>query len=231
VDERVLETTRRALHGVAESLIAGPQYRADGTIRLKVTPDGFAGVTSPLRVQGTELVGPDGRWPLRGTLRELAELAGVGAGPPEGLYSDTSGVGLDEPLTFDGGALALLEDWFVRGDEALRAFAPESDPVLWPEHFDLAIVLDEVNYGVSPGDAGHRRPYAYVGPWTPREGEFWNAPFGAIRDAEDLPDAAAVAAFFTEGRRHLDRPACPATGAAIRDAVRASRGSPRTRPP
>jgi hypothetical protein len=200
MDERLLTATRRALHGVAESVIAGPQHRSDGTIRLKVTPGGFAGVTSGLRVQGTDLVGPAGRWPLRGTLRELAAAAGVTGGPPEGLYADSSGVDLDEPLAVDAGAAELLEAWFARGDAALRAFAPESAPVLWPEHFDLAITLDEVNFGVSPGDAGHPGPYAYVGPWEPRAGEFWNAPFGALRPATQLPDAAAVAAFFSEGR-------------------------------
>jgi hypothetical protein len=36
---------------------------------------------------------------------------------------------------------------------ALRSFAPGLEPVLWPEHFDLGIKLDEVNFGVSP-----RRP-------------------------------------------------------------------------
>ena len=41
-DEVYLDT-RRQLRGVAESLIAGPQYRASGTIRLAVRPDGFAG--------------------------------------------------------------------------------------------------------------------------------------------------------------------------------------------
>jgi len=56
------------------------------------------------------------------------------------------------------------------------------------------------SYGLSPGDAGNPRPYAYVGPWTPREGAFWNVAFGALRRAGDLPDAGAVAAFFAEGR-------------------------------
>jgi hypothetical protein len=200
MDEQVLVTTRRSLHGGAECVIAGPQYRAHGTIRLTVTPGGFAGVASPLRVQGTELVGPGGRWPLRATLRELADTAGVDVGPPQGLYHDTSGVDPDEPLAVDAAAAEVLEEWFGRGDAGLRVFAPESSPVLWPEHFDLGISLDEVNYGISPGDAVHTRPYAYVGPWTPREGEFWNAPFGALRWADDLPDAAAVAAFFAEGR-------------------------------
>ena len=51
-----------------------------------------------------------------------------------------------------------------------RQFATRLDvragqPVLWPEHFDLAIDVDEVNYGVSPGDGYHGAPYAYVGPW------------------------------------------------------------------
>jgi hypothetical protein len=29
---------------------------------------------------------------------------------------------------------------------------------------------------------------------------FWNAPFGALRPADELPDTDAVAAFFAEGR-------------------------------
>ncbi len=138
MNEQFLAATRRALHGVAESVIAGPQYRADGTIRLKVTPDGFAGVTSPLRVQGKELVGPDGRWPLGGTLRELGHgrrgrrRAGRrGSTPIRPVWTPTN------RSAFDAGAVELLEDWFARGDAALRAFAPESAPVLWPEHFDL----------------------------------------------------------------------------------------------
>jgi hypothetical protein len=40
--------TRRQLRGVAESLIAGPQYRASGTIRLAVRPDGVYDIVDPL---------------------------------------------------------------------------------------------------------------------------------------------------------------------------------------
>lgn len=194
------ETTRRSLHGVAELLIAGPQHRAHGTIRLRVTPGGFGGVAVDLRVAGADLVWDGGRAPLAGTYRALAAAAGVEPGPPEGVYHDTSGVGPDDEIAVDPAAAARLADWFARGDAGLRAFAPEQTPVLWPEHFDLATSVDEVNYGVSPGDAGHPEPYAYVGPWAPREGPFWNAPFGALRPASELPDAAAVAAFFAEGR-------------------------------
>lgn len=200
MDEQTYTATRRALHAVGESVIAGPQYRSDGTIRLRISPGGFAGVKSTLRMEGTDLVGADGRWPVAGTLAELAVAAGVDPGPPEGLYNDTSGVEPDEPLVVDAVAAGLIADWFARGDAALRAFAPDQEPVLWPEHFDLGVAVGEVNYGISPGDAVHARPYAYVGPWTPREGEFWNAPFGALRWADDLPDAAAVAGFFEQGR-------------------------------
>jgi len=194
------ETTRRSLHGVGELLIAGPQHRARGTIRLRATPGGFGGVAVGLRVEGTDLVWDGGRAPLAGTYRDLAAAAGVQPGPPEGVYHDTSGVDPDEAIVVDPAAAAELADWFARGDAGLRAFAPGEEPVLWPEHFDLAISLGEVNYGVSPGDAGHPQPYAYVGPWTPREGPFWNAAFGALRPASELPDAAAVAAFLAEGR-------------------------------
>ena len=38
MDTQVLVATRRSLHGVAELVIAGPQHRATGTIRLRVTP-------------------------------------------------------------------------------------------------------------------------------------------------------------------------------------------------
>ena len=54
-----LTRTRTALHGVAELLLAGPQYDASGTIRLRVVAGGIATVAEPdLRLVGTELRGP-----------------------------------------------------------------------------------------------------------------------------------------------------------------------------
>jgi hypothetical protein len=73
--------------------------------------------------------------------------------------------------------------------------------VLWPEHFDVAITVDDVTYGVSPGDAHSAVPYAYVGPSRPATGDFWNAPFGASRPLAELGDGAEVTAFFREGAR------------------------------
>ena len=200
MDPQELVATRTSLHGVAELLIAGPQYRAHGTIRLRVTDGGFGGVVLPVRVAGGELVTDGGRVPLTGTCRELAASTGIDIGRPEGVYSDTSALEADSPLAVDPAAAETICDWFVVGDTGLRAFAPGSEPVLWPEHFDLGVSLEEVNYGISPGDAGHPGPYAYVGPWEPREGEFWNVSFGALRAVEELPDAEAITAFFAAGR-------------------------------
>jgi hypothetical protein len=197
--QQSLATTRRALLGVAELVIAGPQYAAHGDIRLRVVPGGLGGLVSGVRVEGGALVWDGGGVALGGTCRELADAVGVTVGAPD-VYREGSGVDPDEELSFDPAALALLLGWFERGDAALRTFAPHVERVLWPEHFDVGYALDEVNYGVSPGDATHAAPYAYVGPWTQRKGAFWNASFGAARAAADLLDAEAVVRFFTEGR-------------------------------
>ena len=71
---------------------------------------------------------------------------------------------------------------WVLGDAVLRAFAGDHysaglEPVLWPEHLDVAITVDEVNYGISPGDDAIAEPYAYVGPHRPRQA--LKQPFGA----------------------------------------------------
>ena len=209
MDDDVLVATRRSLHAVAEAVLAGPQYRQHGTIRLGVTPGGFGQVKGSLRVDGQHLVVGGVRLPLAGTVVDLAAKAGVEAGAPEGLYHEHADLALTDELTIDPGAAELLLGWFARGDRALRTFAPEIEPVLWPEHCDLGIQVDEVNFGVSPGDRGYPRPYAYVVPFTPREGAFWNAPFGAQRYADDLADADAVAAFFAEGREAAAHSASP----------------------
>jgi hypothetical protein len=198
----VTDETRRSLHGLAELVLAGPQHRASGTIRLRVTEDGFATVEAPdLRVTADALYAAGKAIPLKGrTIRELAAEAGVEPGAAEGLYPDGSGAALDDVVALDGAAEILAA--FTAGDRALRALDPAATPILWPEHFDVGISLDEVNYGVSAGDTTIGEPYAYVGPWTPREGDFWNVSFGAAHPIRELPD---LPAFFDEGRR-LSRP-------------------------
>ncbi len=200
MDEQSLVGTRRGLHAVAELVLAGPQYAASHDIRLRATPGGFGTCSPPeLRVDGLELVAASGRLPLGSTCAELAAAAGLEARDLRDVYAVGPELGAHEPVVLDPEAVALIADAFALGDAALRALAPTQEPVLWPEHFDIAITVDEVNYGVSPGDAHSAVPYAYVGPWSARLGDFWNTSFGAARPMTELPDLASLTAFFAEG--------------------------------
>ncbi|MET7768887.1 hypothetical protein [Nocardia sp. NPDC005366] len=202
MDDTTYRMTRASLHGVAELLIAGPQYRIFETIRLRAALGGFGGVRLAVSAVGTELVGPGGRVPLEGTYGAIASALDLVPGPPEGVYADGSGARLTDEVRVDRDAASLIGDWFGVGDAALRRLAPDTTPVLWPEHFDLSATVDDVNYGVSPGDGQHPGPYAYVGPWTARTGAFWNASFGALRPREEVATVASLLSFFEEGRRN-----------------------------
>jgi hypothetical protein len=199
--------TRRQLRGVAESLIAGPQYRAAGTIRLAVRPDGFAGAAIPLAVHGMQLVWPNGAAALAGPVDALADAAGVAAGPPDGVYEVVDPLPADAVLAVDPAAADWLYRSHYAGGHAIKNVLPEAHPVLWPEHFDVAATEEEVNYGVSAGDDYHPTPYAYVGPWTARTGTFWNAPFGAAHPLDPDLDVDALASqvidFFQRATKEL----------------------------
>lgn len=201
-DTRRLISTRRALHGVAELVLAGPQYRLSGSIRLRVTPGGFGTERAPdLRVDGDQLVAGTRRLELRGhTYAEVAAAAGVEASALRDVYSDGPDVRPDEVIDIDSAAAAHLARCFAHGDQALYRFAPGAERVLWPEHFDIGSTVDDVNYGVSPGDAYFDEPYAYVGPWQPREGPFWNVSFGAAVPLGESPSVQAIVDFFERGR-------------------------------
>ncbi len=180
--------------------------------------DGFSSLPLPgdpqrVSVRGTDLVVTSGGARARccrltGTLGELAAAAGLDFGPPAGVYGDTTGAAATDVVVLDAAAAATIERALAVGAEALAelgaAHQPEDPPrpVLWPEHFDVGISLDEVNYGVSPGDDGIGEPYAYVGPWKQRAGAFWNQPYGAAATLAELGDAAGVLAFFESGLQH-----------------------------
>ena len=207
MDETSLAATRRSLHAVAELVLAGPQYRDHGTIRLSVTPGGFATVAGTgLRVDGTDLVTDRRRLAIAGrSCADLAAAAGVRVHALREAYPDASTVAPGEILDLDPAAAGWLARCWSAGDEALRRLDPAQRPVLWPEHFDVAVRIDGTNFGVSPGDSAIPQPYAYVGPPEPRPGPFWSQPFGAARPMRDLDDAHpdAVLAFFAEGRRRI----------------------------
>ncbi len=202
MDQGALAATRRSLHGVAELILAGPQYRRSGTIRLRVTDGGFGTTAGPeVRVAGDRLIAGDTIVTLSGqTYGEAAASAGLETSTLDDVYGDGPGISADDPLHVDAVAAQHLCSVFAVGHAALDEIAEGSDPVLWPEHFDLGISVDEVNFGVSPGDAVNPVPYAYVGPWTARQGAFWNAPFGAVLPLDGTLDADAVIDFFRRGK-------------------------------
>jgi hypothetical protein len=195
--------TRHSLHGLAELVLAGPRYVAGGSMRLRA---GAGGIRTwddpPVVLAGGRLVAGATEVAVDGlTYAAAAAALGLVARPLDHVYHDGPHVSADDVVSVVAADAALLEDALARGDAALRALAPESEPILWPEHFDVAVTVDEVTYGVSPGDAHLAEPYAYVGPWSPRVGAFWNAAFGAARPLVELADAEAVAEFFREGVR------------------------------
>jgi hypothetical protein len=205
--DNVYVDTRRQLRGVAESLIAGPQHRASGTIRLAVRPDGFTGVSIPIAAHGTDLVFPTGSVPLVGPVSAIA--AGLDPGPPDGVYEIVDPLSADAVLDIDPAAAEWIHRSHYAGGHAITNVLADQHPVLWPEHFDGAVTEDEVNYGVSAGDDYHPTPYAYVGPWTQHTGPFWNAPFGAIHPLAAADDVDAltsrIADFFERARRELPK--------------------------
>ena len=199
--------TMAALHRVAEQIVA-PARKPDNEIALQATPGGFGtpvfpydGAEHQVRVDGAELVHSAGGEERRAPLTSLESARGAVAELVPGALGD-------EPLGVEPDAAARLADWYAFGAAVLRELGGE--PILWPEHFDIAVELDEVNYGFSPGDADHAEPYAYVGPWTaPPAGPLWNATgfpgaelsYAALLAAPD-PRAAALE-FFTTRKEAL----------------------------
>jgi hypothetical protein len=215
-----LAATRAGWHRVAEHVLAAVQYAATSEIALVPSPGGFRtqvwGADGRfLAVDGAELVvgGAGGtRRTALTTIRAAADFAGAKPGAPASVYAPVTPLSLDEPLVIEQGAARLLAEWYGIGALAMRGFAAEipcdepSPAWLWPEHFDLGITADAINYGASPGDDHFPDPYMYVGPHggpPPGEPEFWNAPFGAVRTFHQIGTPAEAAAFFRDGRARV----------------------------
>ena len=196
--------TVAALHRVAEQIVA-PARKPENEIALEATPGGFGtppfehgGVEQQVRVDRVELVHDAGEEERRAALTSLEDARRLVAGlVPGGPLSG-------EPLDVDPEAAAALADWYAFGDDVLRQM--DGVPIVWPEHFDIAIDLGEATYGFSPGDEHHPEPYAYVAPWNTVEGELWQAT--GFRGAEltytDLlatPDPRAAARKFFATRK------------------------------
>jgi hypothetical protein len=202
-----LVTTRRALHALAARVIAPLRVQATGNeIALRPRPGGFGTPELPeggwVGTDGTDLVRVDAEG-----ARETAPITSLlDAADFVGL-DDAASALTDERLEVHAGAAQILAEAWASGAEALIAFGGEdATPILWPEHFDIAIESGQATYGVSPGDDDHPEPYAYISLWTPPPGletgpsTFWNAVgfTGAERPWTNDPDE--LAAFFRAGR-------------------------------
>jgi hypothetical protein len=215
-------TTRDGLHRLACFVISPARKARTGHIGLRATADGFATPPfddgSSISVRGDRLVTGAGARPIS-TLRDAASLMDVELSPDPGVGADLPSFEPDADLAVDAAASLVLGQWYAFGDAALsrlRLAVPPAGHVteaqLWPEHFDLAVVVTlpgelGVNVGFSPGDEHAGDPYAYLGPHVrpAATGGYWNASFGAVLPYGELAAVAdphaAVDAFFSEGLR------------------------------
>jgi hypothetical protein len=219
-----LSATRESLRALACYVISPARKRRTGRIGLRPTGDGFG---TPPFDDGTRIVVRGNRLIVEAddsersvaitTLRAAAAFldlqlsADPGVGHDLPLYQPDVDLDVDEPSS------QWLGRWYAFGAgqlDRLRANvegATVSEAQLWPEHFDLAVTLDAdgdaVNVGFSPGDRDTAEPYVYVGPHDRAglDGDYWNAPFGALLPYTDLQRASdpgsLAAAFVDEGLR------------------------------
>jgi hypothetical protein len=229
IDPDVLAATRCSLHAVGEHVLGAALYQGRHRIGLRQFTGGFAtqnylhirdgaAVERRAMVVGTEVVVRDDdlaggtiedRAPMT-TLAAAGLLVDIEPGMPADLYTPEPMPDVDEELAIDAEAAAFLAELTAIGYAALVILCAHyvddapGEIQLWPEHFDLATSFAEVNYGLSPGDAGHPWPYFYVGPWSPPPvGGFWNEPFGASLEVQEVPTVDDVLAFFGAGRSSL----------------------------
>jgi hypothetical protein len=214
-------TTRDALHALACYVISPARKARTGRIGLRPTGEGFATPRfddgSRIVVRGDQLAVEPGDAIVITTLRAAAPFLHVELNPDPGVGSDLPPFEPDTPLDVDTTASLALGQVYGLGQSVLDRFrgrltqgsATISEAQLWPEHFDLAVVVElaggrGVNVGFSPGDSFLDEPYTYVGPhdMTGLEGDYWNAGFGAYLPYSAMDDdtrADSALAFIEKG--------------------------------
>ncbi len=205
-------TTRDAVHRLACYVIAPARKAITGRIGLRPADGGFATPDLPaggrLQVSGDRIIRADGESAPITTISGAATFVGHVLTDRPDIGNDLPRFAPDETLAVSAAATKALGDWYAFGAARLLELTGDvSEAQIWPEHFDLAVVVRlasgrQVNVGFSPGDGFCDRPYAYIGPFdnVPTNHEYWNAPFGAY---QPLPSEAAAIAFIGEGLARL----------------------------
>ncbi|MEY2426975.1 MAG: hypothetical protein QOI61_2547 [Actinomycetota bacterium] len=163
--------------------MAKASFAAIGKIGLRPHPGGFRTQDEQLAVAGGFLNGVE----ING--KTLRELGAIELDLPYKALTRLD----DRPLVVDPKACSELGDFYTFVAEALP-----SPGQIWPEHFDLAIDIDEVNYGGSPGDTTYLEPYLYVGPWDRSDASSFDDPWGWTLHYRDVRDLDHAKAFFRE---------------------------------
>ncbi|MDA9913257.1 hypothetical protein N9D66_02250, partial [Candidatus Nanopelagicales bacterium] len=161
------DRARSELHLIAELILAGSQHRESDTVRLTASNGQISTTKEPaisLDVAGLHFRGETVA--LQGSVADLAQAASVQAIRPDVVYHDAVPGDAATLLTATPEAIAEVLRVYTIGAEAMAAFSQEV-AVLWPEHFDLAIRVDEVNYGISPGDGYSPKPHSTCVPYSP----------------------------------------------------------------
>jgi hypothetical protein len=137
-------------------------------------------------VSGIDLITPAGRFPLRGRLVDVAKSAGITTRPLRDVYSGGPDFSDLEPVDVAVGAVDPLSRAIINGDAALRSFAPNEDPILWPEHCDIGISVPEVTTECLRATrvSTSLMPTSVPGVCL---GTVWNQPFWAARPLSELP--------------------------------------------
>jgi len=192
-------TTRDALHSLACYVISPARKARTGRIGLRSTGGGFGTPRfddgSRIVVHGSRLALDPGDGIDITTPRAAGAFLGVELTPDPGVGTDLPPYEPDAALAVDVDASFFLGNWYAMGQTVIDRLpdhvgsgrvATISEAQLWPEHFDLAVVVElvggrHVNVGFSPGDSFVDEPYVYIGPddMTGLDDEYWNASFGA----------------------------------------------------
>lgn len=202
-----LVDTRNSLHDLARFVLAADLEGTTELVTLRAANGGFAqperlvdGLQRRIRIDGTALVvqhGENEEWTPLTTLGAAAESASVAL--------PTDAPDAHEALEIDATHADLLAEFFALTDSALAEFrrrhASERPTIaqLFPHHFDLAITMQEVNFGGSPGDVAHDQPYLYVAPWSLSPHSEWNEAWGASIAWSQSTTVEQAVAYFARG--------------------------------